>query len=174
MGNKKEINAQAAANAVMVKLAGIKPYYDNPKLHDAEQIAKLCDQIKLAGFDQPIVVDKDMVIIKGHGRFLAATKLCLDEVPVVINSKLTSEQAMAVRIADNRVAETGWDNEKLRSELATLQEADFDLALTAFDEDELDALLKGTNTPPDTGDEGGTGASGKMHTCPECGHEFED
>jgi len=77
-----------ATNAVMVMTEGITPFHKNMKLHPEEQIVKLAFQIQEHGFDQPIVVDKDMVIIKGHGRWLAAKYLKLKKVPVVVRDDL--------------------------------------------------------------------------------------
>lgn len=82
--------------------ADLKPYWRNNKRHDQRQIDALVNAIKAGGFDQPIVVDEAGVIIKGHGRRLAAIQLKLEVVPVVIRGDLTPEQVKASRIADNR------------------------------------------------------------------------
>ena len=87
----------------MVEINKIIPYDSNVKIHDDEQIEKLANNIKKFGFDQPIVVDKDNVIIKGHGRRLACLKLGLDRVPVIVRDDLTKEEADAARLSDNRV-----------------------------------------------------------------------
>ena len=92
----------------------------------------------------PIVVDREMVIICGHTRLLAAKKLGLDVVPVHVADNLTPEQVQAYRIADNRTGEIAeWDYSLLPLELQELQDANFDLSLLGFDTDELDKLLNG-------------------------------
>ena len=93
-----------------------------------------------------------MVIIKGHGRLMAAQALGLKTVPVVVADYLSPEQARAARIADNRVAESEWVPEILEFELKALEELNFDLDLTGFDLEELNEILKpedgGPGAPP--------------------------
>lgn len=120
----------------------LTPYANNAKKHPTEQIDKIAGQIAKFGFDQPIVVDKQKVIIKGHGRREAALRLGLKEVPVVIAAHLSDHEAMAVRLADNRVAESDWDDKFLKFEFGTLDRNDFDLNLTGFDQDEWIDFLK--------------------------------
>lgn len=112
----------------------LKPYERNSKKHDKAQVAKIAESIKQFGWDQPIVVDADGVIIKGHGRRLAAIELGLEKVPVLVRDDLTPEQVRAARLADNRVAISDIDTDLLRKELADL---DFDLS-NIFDKKELD------------------------------------
>jgi ParB-like chromosome segregation protein Spo0J len=112
------------------------PYELNSKVHDAKQVERVAKSIREFGWDQPIVVDKDGVIIKGHGRRLAAISLGLSEVPVLVRSDLTPEQVRAARLADNRVAISDVDTELLQKELASL---DFDL-VGIFEKKELDFL----------------------------------
>ncbi len=118
----------------------IIPYVQNPKSHPEGQVKKLASAIAEFKWDQPIVVDKDMVIIKGHGRLLAAQALGLKTVPVVIADYLTPAQAKAARLADNRVAESEWFPETLALELKALEEMEFDLSLTGFEDFERDEL----------------------------------
>jgi ParB-like chromosome segregation protein Spo0J len=118
------------------KIDDIKPYELNAKNHDAAQISKIAKSIKEFGFDQPIVVDGDGVVIKGHGRRLAAIQLGLSTVPVVVRTDLSPEAVRAARLADNRVAVSDIDTEKLQEELASL---DYDLK-GFFDSKELDFL----------------------------------
>lgn len=112
------------------------PYELNSKIHDNPQVEKIAKAITQFGFDQPIVVDKDGVIIKGHGRRLASLKLGLKQVPVLVRHDLTPEQVRAARVADNRVALSGIDTDMLQKELADL---DFDLT-GIFDAKELDFM----------------------------------
>jgi ParB-like chromosome segregation protein Spo0J len=114
----------------------IKPYDLNAKKHDSAQIKKIAQSIAEFGWDQPIVVDKNGVIIKGHGRRLAAMNLGYKEVPVLVRDDLTPDQVRAARLADNRVAVGDVDPEILRKELETLE---FDLE-GIFDAKELQFL----------------------------------
>jgi ParB-like chromosome segregation protein Spo0J len=93
------------------------PYEKNVKIHDEKQIKKIAASIELFGWDQPIVVDKDGVIIKGHGRRLAALSLGLKKVPVLCRADLDEDQVKASRVADNRVAMGDIDTETLQKEL---------------------------------------------------------
>jgi hypothetical protein len=124
-------------NIEMWEISRIKPYDLNVKVHDSKQIERIAKSITEFGWDQPIVVDKDGVIIKGHGRRLAALKLGFPSVPVLIRSDLTDEQVRAARLADNRVALGDIDTELLQKELASL---DFDLD-GIFDKKELDFMI---------------------------------
>lgn len=117
------------------------PYVNNTKQHPGNQVDKIAGSIAEFGFDQPIVVDGNGVIIKGHGRLMAARKLQLQEVPVLVRTDLTPAQVKAARIADNRVAESAWDEELLKIELLDLKQNDFDLRLTGFDDEELGRFM---------------------------------
>jgi hypothetical protein len=117
-------------------ITNLTPYDNNAKKHDPAQVARIADAIRRTGWDQPIVVDKDGVIIKGHGRRLAALELGLTKVPVVVRYDLTHEQAKVARLADNRVAESDIDPEMLRAELASMEES----MVGIFDLKELDFM----------------------------------
>ena len=117
-----------------LKPSELKPYEHNNRKHPANQIEKLCKQIKAHGFDVPIVVDANNVIIKGHARHAAAKKLKLKTVPVIIRADLTPEQCAAARLADNKLSELAEiDMVAIQAELDALQAINFDLDLTAFD-----------------------------------------
>lgn len=116
------------------------PYPHNAKVHSSTQIEKIAQQIASFGFDQPIVVDPNMVIIKGHGRREAALRLKLKEVPVIVTA-LDEYQAIAARIADNKVSEAPWDPEKLKFDLGILKLEKFDLSLTAIDLPQIETIL---------------------------------
>ena len=88
-----------------VDIDTVKEYDKNPKIHTQEQIEKLSYTFEKYGFDVPIIVDKDMVIIKGHARIAAAKRLKWKTVPIIVRSNLTPQQVKASRIADNKVAE---------------------------------------------------------------------
>jgi DNA modification methylase len=118
------------------------PYAKNPRTHSDAQVAQIAASIAEFGFNCPILVDTNAGIIAGHGRLLAARKLEIKEVPVMVLDHLTERQKRAYIIADNKLAESaGWDEDVLRVELAELKDADFDLELLGFSDDELRALL---------------------------------
>lgn len=118
----------------------IKPYDKNFKLHNPHQVSKIAKSIQEFGFDVPIVVDKDGVIIKGHGRRMAAIELGMESVPVIVREDLTADQVRLARIADNKVAEGEMDEELMLKEFGELSDAGADLTLTAFGKDELKEL----------------------------------
>lgn len=125
-------------------VSSIVPYARNPR-RNSLAIAKVKASVKEFGWQQPIVVDKDMVIIAGHTRYQAALDLGMETVPVHIATDLTPAQVKAYRIADNRTAsEAEWDNELLALEFEELKEMEFDLDLTGFDDVEIEGLLDGS------------------------------
>ena len=134
---------------INMKLSEIHPYEKNPRFNDGA-VEAVANSIKEFGFQQPIVVDKDFVVIVGHTRLKAAEQLGLTEVPVVIAENLTPEQVQAYRIADNKTGEIAeWNYDLLPIELRDLQEKDFDLSFLGFDTDELDRLAAAAVPRPD-------------------------
>jgi len=126
-------------NIQQIEIDKLIPYHNNPRKNQA--VEKVADSIKEFGFQQPIVVDKNMVVIVGHTRLLGAKKLGLEKAPIVI-ADLSDAKAKAYRIADNRVNEdSGWDNGLLQDELNKLLDFDVDLSMTGFTNDELDSLF---------------------------------
>jgi ParB-like chromosome segregation protein Spo0J len=129
----------------LVPIEKIKPYSGNAKLHPEGQINKLVKIIKDVGFKGAILVDKNMEIIAGHGRYLAAKKLGMKEIPVIVDKDLTPEQVRRFRIADNKIAESPWDMELLVEEMALIQEewekGAFDFEYVGFGEEEWEASL---------------------------------
>ena len=120
----------------------IKPYENNPRKLSEKAIETVAMSLKEYGFRQPIVVDKDRIIVVGHTRFRASKKLGFKEVPITIADNLTTEQINAYRIADNRTAEESeWDNELLKMEIKELEAKDFKLDLLGFNEDQLNDIL---------------------------------
>jgi len=118
------------------------PYPRNARVCPEQAIAKVAGSIHEFGFKNPILVDAEGVIIAGHTRLLAAQRLELETVPVIVCADLSPAKAKALRLADNRTAlETSWDDELLALELEELLGLDVDLELTGFDEDEIAALL---------------------------------
>lgn len=134
-----------------VDINSISPYENNPRLNN-NSIDKVAKSLKEFGWQQPIVVDKDMVIIVGHTRYEAAKLNGYDKVPITIASNLDEKQARAYRLADNKVADYSiWDNKKLLDELHEL-----DGAFTGFDESEIfrDVLDEKDNSPITENDAG--------------------
>lgn len=109
-------------NIINVSIDKIKPYENNPRDND-NAVDGVAKSIKAYGWQQPIVVDKDNVIIVGHTRYRAAKKLGMKTVPVLVADKLNEQQVKAYRLADNKTGENAiWDNKKLLKELESLDE----------------------------------------------------
>jgi len=118
------------------------PYINNPRTHDHAQVAQVAASIDEFGFCNPILASADGLIIAGHARLLAAHKLGLAEVPVIVLSHLSDAQRRALVIADNQLAlNAGWNEELLRVEIAALQNEGFSLDLIGFADEELARLL---------------------------------
>ena len=108
------------------RIADIIPYAANAKKHDKRQINNVAESIKQYGFVQPIVIDRDGVIVIGHCRALAAKKLGMQEVPCVCVDDLTPEQVNALRLVDNKSNESDWDYDLLADEIPGLDLSAFD------------------------------------------------
>ena len=125
-----------------VALDALIPYARNSRTHSDAQVAQIAASIREFGFTNPVLVDGDGGIIAGHGRVLASRKLGLTDVPCIRLAHLSEAQKRAYVIADNKLAlNAGWDEEMLALELVELGELDFDLDLTGFTQDEIDALM---------------------------------
>ena len=119
-----------------------KDYQNNARKWSAQAVAKVGSSIKTYGWRQPVVVDREEVIVIGHLRRAAGKSVGLKQCPVHVADNLTPEQIRGLRLADNRTSqESVWDDELLARELQELAEADFDLSLTGFDPRELEDLL---------------------------------
>lgn len=120
-----------------MKVSEIKPYTKNAKAHPKKQIEQIAASIKEFGMNQPIVVDKQGVIIVGHGRYEALKHLKMEIKPEMIRViDLTDKQAKAYRLADNKLNESDWDMELVVEELKALEDEAM-VALTGFDADLL-------------------------------------
>ncbi|MFT6220493.1 MAG: DNA modification methylase [Rickettsiales bacterium] len=118
------------------------PYSKNARTHSENQVAQIANSIIEFGFTNPVLIDGDKGIIAGHGRLMAAKKLNIPQVPVVILDHLSDVQKRAYVIADNKLAENaGWDEEILANELHDLKEENFDLDLIGFEDQELEKLF---------------------------------
>ena len=151
------------------KLKALTPYEKNTKKHDKTQIANVAESIRQYGFVQPIVVDKNDVIVIGHCRYEAAKKLKLETVPCVCVDELTDEQVKALRIVDNKSNESEWDIDILSEELAELdfEGFDFDFKIPYQEEESnvnIDDFFVDAEQKP---------KEPKKIQCPHCGEWFE-
>lgn len=145
------------------------PYDRNTKKHDKTQINNVAESIKQYGFVQPIVIDKDNVVVIGHCRLLAAKQLKMKEVPCVCVDDLTEEQVKALRIVDNKSNESEWDFDILPDELAKLDfdGFDFDFKMPYQEEESnvnIDDFFVDAEQKP---------KEPKKIQCPHCGEWFE-
>jgi site-specific DNA-methyltransferase (adenine-specific) len=119
---------------VIKQITEISPYEKNPRRND-EAVKYVAASIEKFGFKQPIVIDRDGIIVAGHTRYKAAKKLNLKAVPCIVADDLTDEQIKAYRLADNKVAEKSeWDFDLLSTELDAL--FDFDMTVFGFEDDD--------------------------------------
>ena len=128
--------------------ADLIPYEMNAKKHDEQQIRDLAAAIKKRGFDQPITVDKNDVIITGHGRREAAIFAGLERVPVIVRDDLSDDEVRAKRLEDNRLASIDYDAIKLQKELESLVLDDIEVF--GFEERELNVLVGSMTEEMDT------------------------
>lgn len=132
----------------MRPISDLVPYANNSRIHSEEQIAQIAASMEEWGWTNPVLVDETGMILAGHGRVLAAAKLGLAEVPIMIARGWSEPQKQAYVIADNKLAlNAGWDMAKLAVELGDLGGAGFDLALMGFSPSEL-ASLSNSPEPP--------------------------
>lgn len=122
------------------KIETLKPYEKNAKKHDKTQINNVAESIRQYGFVQPIVVDKDGVIVIGHCRYEAAKVLGMKDVPCVCVDDLTEEQVKALRIVDNKSNESPWDMDFLIDELAEVDLSAFDFDFSVDDDEETEIV----------------------------------
>ena len=115
---------------VELNVKELKPYAKNAKKHPKEQVEHIANSLREFGWKQPVVIDRDNVIIAGHGRVLAAKKLGWDRIPVLYADDLTEDQIKAFRLADNKTAESDWDIDLL---LPEIDDIDLDMSLFGFD-----------------------------------------
>ena len=128
-------------NIIKIKIEDLIPYVNNPR-NNENAVDKVASSIAEFGFKNPIVIDKNNVVINGHTRLLASKKLGLKEVPVIKADDLTEAQVKAFRITDNKTSEYAeWNEELLKIELEQLEEMNFDLECTGFDMDDIEKML---------------------------------
>lgn len=128
-------------NITDIRTCDLKPYENNPRLNE-DAVDLVAASIDEFGFKQPIVVDKDLIIIAGHTRWKAAQKLGLETVPCIQADDLTPAQVKAYRLADNKVAEAAqWDLDALKFELEELDNMDFDMEPFGFETETFDEQI---------------------------------
>ena len=156
-----------AMNIIQRELDSIRPYAANAKKHDATQVANVAESIRQYGFVQPIVIDRDGVIVIGHCRALAAKKLGMKEVPCVCVDDLTPEQVKALRVIDNKTNESPWDMDLLAAELPglDLEGFEFDFYLpTQMTDEMLDSFFEDAKSKE---------KKPQKIQCPHCGEWFD-
>jgi ParB-like chromosome segregation protein Spo0J len=154
------------------KISKLIPYARNARTHSDEQVGQIAASIKEWGWTTPVLVDETGGIIAGHGRTLAAQKLGMTEIPVMVAKGWSETKKRAYIIADNKIAlNSGWDNEMLALELGEIGDLGFDLDLTGFNAGEI-AALQTPEFDAGTEDDQGQLDEIKPTICPACGHEF--
>jgi ParB-like chromosome segregation protein Spo0J len=154
-------------------VADLVPY---ARTHSDEQIAQIAASIREWGWTIPLLVDEAGTLIAGHGRLLAAQRLGIESVPVMVARGWSEAKRRAYAVADNRLPlSAGWDEAMLALELSALDADQFDLSLLGFDPTELGVLLNGPDFGPATAEEQGRldQLAPKIVTCPHCGEEFD-
>ncbi len=149
----------------------IIPYENNPRNND-NAVEYVANSIKEFGFKNPIIIDKNNIIVAGHTRLKAAEKLGLKEVPCIMADDLTDEQIKAFRLADNKVAEIAtWDLDKLEFELENL---DFDMTEFGFDDFNIDEEQEQTQNITDNKELNLNDYEDDKFDveCPKCGFHF--
>lgn len=147
----------------MRRVKDLKPYEKNAKKHDAKQIANVANSIKRFGWQQPLVIDENGVVVIGHCRLLAAKKLGLAEVPCTVASGLTDDEIRELRIADNKTNESPWDFDLLEDDLQGLDFEGFEFDSPVNKDinwEEVNDLSESTYDEPQH----------NMLECPACHH----
>lgn len=154
-----------------VDINTLKTYENNAKIHDAQQVEQIKQSIMDFGFNDPIAVWKDNVIIEGHGRYIAATELGMKAVPVIRLDNLTDDERKAYGLVHNKLAmDTGFDFDSLRTELESMSvdptKYGFDIN---FDEPEKEYEIENREYSIDDFED-----EKFKYQCPECGFRFNE
>jgi len=133
-------------------VAKLVPNARNARTHSDEQVTQIAASIEEWGWTIPVLVDEAGGIIAGHGRVLAAHRLGLEDVPVMVAAGWSESKKRAYMLADNKLTLNGeWDLDRLAIEIAELRASDFDISLIGFSESEIDDLLKADEDGAETG-----------------------
>lgn len=156
----------------LISLDSLIPFENNPR--KGLNVDKVAASIKEFGFQQPVVINKNKIILAGHTRYFASKKLNLTEVPCII-AELNELKQKAYRIADNKVAQDNyWDFDKLELEFNNLLDNNYDLINTGFDKAELDNLINKTIKDENDSDNEITEKNLEpANKCPSCGYEYD-
>ena len=128
------------------KIKEIKENIENPRKHNSKQVEQISNSISEFGFTNPILVDKNSQIIAGHGRYLAAKKLKMSLVPVIVLENLTEQQIKALTIADNKLGMNSvWDEDLLWKQIKELTDIKYDINLLGFDEEQIIPYIQDEN-----------------------------
>lgn len=148
-----------------IALKDIFPYENNPR-NNEDAVDAVARSIEDFGFQQPLVLDKDRVIIVGHTRYKAAKKLGLETVPCVIADNLSEEQAKAYRLVDNKVGElASWDHAMLEVELGELDIDMTEFGFMELSDIDVDEFFEEAEDAAER--------EPKKIQCPHCGEWFE-
>ena len=134
---------------IKLKVGDIRPYERNAKKHDEKQIKNVMESIKQFGFVQPVVVDKDNVLIIGHCRLIAAKRLGMREIDAVVAKDLTQEQVDKLRLLDNKLNESEWDFDLLLEDIPQLDFSDFDIDWELPTDEETGKIEVKEDEPPE-------------------------
>jgi ParB-like chromosome segregation protein Spo0J len=143
-------------SVVYHRIEELKPDPTNPRLHSKKQIRQIADSIKAFGFNVPLLIDRELKVIAGHGRLSACRELGWSEVPTLCLDHLTPAQARAFRIADNKLTEIAvWDDRLLAQQLKDLSllGLDFNIEVTGFEMAEIDLRIASLDDLPDRADD---------------------
>ena len=136
----------------MMPTARLVPYARNARTHSDEQVAQIAAAITEFGWTNPILIGDDDVIIAGHGRLMAAQRLGMAEVPVIVLGHLNEAQRRAVVVSDNKIAlNAGWDLEILMEQIELIRSDGFELDMIGFSDDELAEIMDGLEEDADEG-----------------------
>lgn len=150
---------------IIKKLEDLLPYENNAKKHDEKQIENVAKSIKEYGFVQPIVIDKDNVIVIGHCRYEASKILGTKEAPCVLVDSLTDEQVKALRLIDNKTNESPWNFDLLNEELELIKDIDMsEFGFETIEDIDFENLFESIEP---------TEKEPKKMQCPHCGEWFE-
>lgn len=151
----------------------LNEYEYNPRINEpAVEVVK--NSIKEFGFRNPILIDKNNVIVAGHTRKLAAVELGMEEVPCIVISDLSPEKIKGLRLADNKTSEfASWDMELLEKELSELTAFDFDISNFGFD-DVFEHEQQTTTYENKELTEEEFAEESYKHECPRCGFMWND
>lgn len=137
-----EVRSLEKLKVIEIEVEKLVHYANNAKIHTTEQIQQIKASIKAFGFNDPIAIDEDNVIISGHGRLMAAMELGLEKVPTIRLVHLSKTEKKQYILAHNKLTmNTGFEEEILKMEMEALEMEDASLELTGFSDNELNKIF---------------------------------